>query len=63
VGLLLTHYARPHTKLLTVLAAPYLWLKLDDPSFNAPIYASLFDDDDGKTFDLVWTRPPSTNCG
>ncbi|WP_027527988.1 DUF736 domain-containing protein, partial [Bradyrhizobium sp. Ec3.3] len=25
----------------------YLSLKLDDPSFNAPIYANLFDDEDG----------------
>ena len=25
----------------------YLGLKLDDPSFNAPIYANLFDDEDG----------------
>ena len=26
----------------------YLSLKLDDPSFNAPIYANLFDDEGGK---------------
>jgi len=25
----------------------YLSVKLDDPSFNAPIYANLFDDEDG----------------
>ncbi|NPD15060.1 DUF736 domain-containing protein [Xinfangfangia sp. D13-10-4-6] len=36
---------------------PYLGLKLDDPSFNAPIYASLFDDEGGETHSLVWTRP------
>ena len=26
----------------------YLSLKLDDPSFTAPIFANLFDDEDGK---------------
>lgn len=34
----------------------YLSVKLDDPSFSAPIYANLFADDDGETFSLVWTR-------
>ena len=36
---------------------PYLGLKLDDPSFSQPIYASLFDDEGGETHSLVWTRP------
>lgn len=36
---------------------PYLGLKLDDPSFNAPIYANLFDDEDADTFSLIWSRP------
>ena len=32
----------------------YLGLKLDDPSFNAPIYANLFDDEEGNLLaDLV----------
>ncbi|NDV89220.1 DUF736 family protein [Aurantimonas aggregata] len=35
----------------------YLGLKLDDPSFNAPIYANLFDDEEGEAFSLVWSRP------
>ncbi|MBN8918183.1 MAG: DUF736 family protein [Rhizobiales bacterium] len=35
----------------------YLGLKLDDPSFNAPIYANLFDDEDADTFSLIWSRP------
>ncbi|MER8808230.1 DUF736 domain-containing protein [Mesorhizobium australicum] len=35
----------------------YLGLKLDDPSFNAPIYANLFDDDEGEGFSLIWSRP------
>ena len=36
----------------------YLSVKLDDPSFNAPIYANLFDDEDGEGLhpDLV-ARP------
>ncbi len=35
----------------------YLSLKLDDPSFTAPIFASLFEDGDGKGYSLVWSRP------
>ena len=35
---------------------PYLSVKLDDPSFVAPIFAQLFDNADGE-FDLVWNRP------
>ncbi|MCQ0970962.1 DUF736 domain-containing protein [Paracoccus sp. TK19116] len=35
----------------------YLGLKLDDPSFNAPIYANLFDDEDGECHSLIWSRP------
>ena len=35
----------------------YLGLKLDDPSFNAPIYANLFKDEDGDTHSLIWSRP------
>jgi uncharacterized protein (DUF736 family) len=34
----------------------YLSLKLDDPSFNAPIYANLFDDDGGEGYALLWSR-------
>ncbi len=39
----------------------YLSVKLDDPSFAAPIYANLFDDEDGKTFNLIWTRARTTS--
>ncbi|QQO23764.1 DUF736 domain-containing protein [Bradyrhizobium diazoefficiens] len=35
----------------------YLSLKLDDPSFNAPIYANLFGDEEGDGFSLIWSRP------
>ncbi|MER8865365.1 DUF736 domain-containing protein [Mesorhizobium sp. M0751] len=34
----------------------YLGLKLDDPSFTAPIYANLFDDEDGEGHSLIWSR-------
>ncbi len=33
----------------------YLAVKLDDPSFPAPIYASLVDADEG--YSLIWSRP------
>jgi uncharacterized protein (DUF736 family) len=39
----------------------YLGLKLDDPSFTAPIYANLFDDEDSETFSLIWSRPNKRN--
>ena len=32
----------------------YLGLKLDDPSFTAPIYANLLDD---ENYSLTWSRP------
>ena len=35
----------------------YLSLKLDDPSFNAPIYANLFGDEAGEGYTLIWSRP------
>ena len=38
----------------------YLSLKLDDPSFNAPIYANLFDDEEGDSYTLIWSRPRKT---
>ena len=39
----------------------YLSIKLDDPSLNAPIFASLFADEDGKIFNLIWSRARTTN--
>ena len=39
----------------------YLSVKLDDPSFTAPIYANLFADDDGETFNLIWSRTRKHN--
>ena len=35
---------------------PYLSVKLDDPSFAAPIFAQLFAGEEGE-HDLVWNRP------
>jgi uncharacterized protein (DUF736 family) len=39
----------------------YLSVKLDDPSFTAPIYANLFYDADGETFNLIWSRSRKRN--
>ena len=37
----------------------YLSVKLDDPSFTAPIYANLVED--GKAFALIWSRSRKQN--
>jgi uncharacterized protein (DUF736 family) len=34
----------------------YLSVKLDDSSFNAPIYANLVNDEDGESYMLIWSR-------
>ncbi len=34
----------------------YISVKLDDPSFSAPIYANLFDDEGGDGYTLIWSR-------
>jgi uncharacterized protein (DUF736 family) len=39
----------------------YLSVKLDDPSFNAPIYANLFDDEGAETYTLIWSRSRKPN--
>ena len=39
----------------------YLSVKLDDPSFNAPIYANLFADEDGEGHTLIWSRSRKAN--
>ena len=39
----------------------YLSVKLDDPSFNAPIFANLFNDEDGEAYTLIWSRPAKRN--
>jgi len=40
----------------------YLSVKLDDPSFNGPIYANLFEDENEETFTLIWTRGRKANA-
>ena len=40
----------------------YLSVKLDDPSFNAPIYANLFNDEDGESSTLIWSRGRKANA-
>jgi uncharacterized protein (DUF736 family) len=39
----------------------YLSVKLDDPSFVAPIYANLFEDEDGEAHTLIWSRARKSN--
>jgi len=39
----------------------YLSVKLDDPSFTAPIFANLFDDEDGS-YNLIWSRARKSNA-
>ena len=34
----------------------YLSVKLDDPSFPAPIYATLVEGDEPDSFTLIWSR-------
>ena len=41
----------------------YLSVKLDDPSFTAPIYANLFDDEGSDTYSLIWSRPNGKRNG
>ena len=39
----------------------YLSVKLDDPSFAAPIYANLFGDEGGDGYTLIWSRSRKSN--
>jgi uncharacterized protein (DUF736 family) len=39
----------------------YLSVKLDDPSFTAPIYANLFEDEDAAGYTLIWSRGRKAN--
>ncbi|WP_119304737.1 DUF736 domain-containing protein [Dongia deserti] len=34
----------------------YVSVKLDDPSFATPIYASLVEAEDGQSYSLIWSR-------
>ena len=59
------HFGRPEIgaawSKLSDEGREYLSVKLDDPSFNAPIYANLFADEGGETFSLIWSRPNRRN--
>ena len=35
----------------------HLGLKLDDPSFAAPLFANLVEGEDGEDHRLIWSRP------
>ncbi len=37
----------------------YWSVKLDDPAFAAPLFASLVETEDGKTLNLLWSRRTS----
>ena len=39
----------------------YLSVKLDDPSFTVPIYANLFDEENGEIYTLIWSRVRKAN--
>jgi uncharacterized protein (DUF736 family) len=39
----------------------YISVKLDDPSFSAPIYANLFEDEGGDGYTLIWSRSRKQN--
>jgi uncharacterized protein (DUF736 family) len=34
----------------------YISVKLDDPSFPAPIYATLVETEEGASYNLIWSR-------
>ncbi len=40
---------------------PYLAIKLDDPSFAAPMRAAFFENEKDGTGVMVWNRPKSPN--
>jgi len=55
------HHIRPRSGPPGPSAQTRASVKLDDPSFNAPIYANLFDDEDGDGFTLIWSRGRKPN--
>ncbi|HWV51715.1 DUF736 domain-containing protein [Pseudorhodoplanes sp.] len=40
----------------------YHSVKLDDPSFNAPIFANLVEDEGGEAQTLIWSRSRKANA-
>ncbi len=43
-------------KKITAEGREYLSVKLDDPSFPAPIYATLVESDEAGIYSLIWSR-------
>ena len=41
----------------------YISLKIDDPSLPAPLFANLCADEDGKTFQAIWSRSKARPMG
>lgn len=42
---------------------PYHQVRLDDPSFPAPLFANLIADDEGAGYSLIWSRPRRSSRG
>jgi uncharacterized protein (DUF736 family) len=40
----------------------HLSVKLDDPSFTAPIYAKHFNGEDGEGYSFTWSSSSKANC-
>ena len=51
-----TEFGAAWTKTARETQREYLSVKLDDPSFPAPIYASLVEAEDGSSHNLIWSR-------
>lgn len=51
-----TEFGAAWKKIARETQREYLSVKLDDPSFPAPIYASLVEAEDGKGYNLIWSR-------
>lgn len=51
-----TEFGAAWKKIARETGRDYLSVKLDDPSFPAPIYASLVEDEGGEAHNLIWSR-------
>ncbi len=51
-----TEFGAAWKKIARETQREYLSVKLDDPSFPAPIYASLVEGEDGEGHNLIWSR-------
>lgn len=47
-------------KKISAAQQEYISLRLDDPAFANPIYASLFPADEPDTYTLLWSRPKAS---